>query len=245
VTAPASLKWLALALAVAAPGTARASMVLWYNGDLQTGGGGTVNEETTNGGSFNIFDNFNVTAPGGWTIDTVWSNDSMQITGITQASWSIRTGMSVGNPGTVIASGVGAATQTPTGRTNPSLGFAEYTIQVSGLNVPLAPGTYWLSVSPLVGADPTVTGGGVFRSYNSTTTGTNAVGTPPGDDADGLLYSPFLGYNYATFHDDYSMGVAGVAQVASIPEPSPMVLAVVAASVGVLACRRRGSRARS
>src|SRR4051794_16749528 len=103
-------------------------MVLWYNGDLQTGGGGAVNEETTNGGSFNIYDNFDVTAPGGWTIDTVWSSDSMQFTGVTQASWSIRTGMSVGNGGTVVASGVGAATQTPTGRSNPSRDFPEYTI---------------------------------------------------------------------------------------------------------------------
>lgn len=46
-------KWLVLTLAVAVPATARADVVLWYNGDLQTGGGGTVNEETTNGGSFN------------------------------------------------------------------------------------------------------------------------------------------------------------------------------------------------
>jgi hypothetical protein len=214
----------AVGLTLLVAGSAQADVVLWYNGDLQTGGGGTVNEETTNGGSFNTYDNFNVTGPGGWIVDRVWSNDSMQFTGVTQASWSIRTGMSVGNGGTVVASGIGTATQTPTGRTNPSLGFLEYTIQVSGLNVALAPGSYWLSVSPLVGADPAVSSGGVFRSYNSTTTGTNAVGTPPGNDTNGLLNSPFLSDNFVATNSEFSMGVAGALASPSVPEPASAVL---------------------
>jgi hypothetical protein len=151
--------------------------------------------------------------------------------------------MSVGNGGTVIASGTGAATQTATGRINTIFGFAEYTIQVAGLNVFLTPGTYWLSVSPSVGADPTVTSGGVFRSYNSSTTGTNAVGTPPRNDADGLFFSPFLGDNFVTFHLDYSMGVAGT-PIQAVPEPStPIPVGLASALLGLDYCRHRGRAA--
>jgi PEP-CTERM motif len=215
---------------------AAADFIFWYNGDLRTDGGGTVNEETTNLGSLNIFEDFRVTDPGGWTIGRVWSNNAMQVTGITQASWSIRSGMAVGNGGTVIAGGTSAATQTLTGRINPSLGFPEYTIEVTGLNVSLAPGTYWLSVSPLVGNDA----GGVLKSYVSATVGANAVGTPPGNNGNSLFFAPALGYNYAdAFGFDYSLGVAG-AVAAPVPEPSAIALSAVGmAGLAGFAWRRR------
>jgi hypothetical protein len=227
-----TLATFALVLAGVVP--ARADLVLWYNGDVRSGGDGTVNEETTNRGSLNIYENFTVTDPAGWTIDRVWSNDSMQVTGINQASWSIRSGMSTGNGGTVIAGGISAATQTSTGRVNPSPGFPEYSIQVSGLSVYLPAGTYWLSVSPLVGEDT----GGVFKSYVSVTLGANAVGTPPGNDANSFINSSFLGYNFApAFNKDYSLGVAGV--VGAVPEPTSIVLIGVGAAGTLIHHRRR------
>ena len=234
-------QWAVVLIVIVAAGPARADTILWYNGDLAANGGGTVNEQTTNGGSFNIYDDFNVAGAAGWNIDRVWSNNSMQFTGVTQAAWSIRSGMSVGNGGTVIASGTSSATQTPTGLSNPSLGFLDYTIQVTGLNVTLAPGVYWLSVSPLVGADPTVTSGGIFRSYNSRTDGTNAVGTPPGNDMNSFFNSSFLGYNYApAFGNDFSMGVAGT-QVAAVPEPASITAFGIGAAclVGYFLRRRK------
>jgi hypothetical protein len=225
---------LSVAFLAVAVGSVRADTILWYNGDLPSGGGGTVNEQTSNVGESVVYDDFTITDPSGWTIDRLWSNNSMQITGVNQASWTIRLGMSVGNGGTVVSSGIGLATQLPTGRSNPIVGFPEYSVQISGLNITLQPGTYWLSVAPLVGNDS----GGVLKSYLSRTSGANAIGTPPGNDGNSFFNSPWLGYNYATaFLSDYSMGVAGTV----IPEPSSGLL-VVGGGLALIALRR-GSRA--
>jgi hypothetical protein len=63
-----------------------------------------------------------------------------------QIEWSISTGISQGNPGTVIASGTAKSTLTPTGRS--WSGLNEYTA-LGLLNgdelVTLAPGHYWMA----------------------------------------------------------------------------------------------------
>src|SRR5262249_45561472 len=132
-----------------------------------------------------IYDDFNVPAPG-WHIDTVWSDDLMSTTATT-AHWEIRSGVSSGNGGLLIASGDNAATQTPTGRTG--FGYTEYMVEVTGLSIDLAPGTYWLSVTPV--------DSGRGRSFDSTTSGTNAVGTPPGNNDNSFFDSTFFGANFA------------------------------------------------
>jgi hypothetical protein len=63
-----------------------------------------------------------------------------------QATWEIRTGVSSGNGGTVVASGTSAATMSPTGRV--FLGFGEYTVGVKFSSVTLSEGTYWVNVTP-------------------------------------------------------------------------------------------------
>lgn len=211
---------------------AGADTTLWYNGDY-AGGSGTANEEASNVGSADIYDDFIVTAPGGWIVQRVWSNDDISFQGVTSAAWSIRSGITAGYGGTVIASGVSAASQTPTGRTA-WWGFPEYRIEVGGLNVTLSPGTYWLSVSPMVGSDPL--SNGYYRSYISQTGGANAVGTPAGNDGNSFNYNPGAGYYFApdTFNEDYSMGVAGVV----VPEPSTWAL-LMTGSVLVWANRKR------
>lgn len=213
---------------------AAADTVLWYNGDY-AGGSGTVNEQSTDEGPAYVYDDFTVTAAGGWTVQRIWSNDDMSLQGITSAVWSIRSGMPSGGGGTVIASGTSAATQTATGRTS-WWGFPEYTITVSGLNINLSPGTYWLSVSPLVGNDPL--SNGYYDSYVSQTSGLNAVGTPAGNDGNSFEYDPAAGINYSPdrFNEDYSMGVAGVAVA---PEPSCVALAALAAMTLYLWQRRK------
>jgi len=86
---------------------------------------------------------------------------------VTQASWEIRSGMSAGNGGSVIAVGLSQAIQTYVP------GIGAYRIEVDGLQVQLASGTYWVSVTPV---GPTYQ-----QSYVCQTTGQNAIGMPPGN----------------------------------------------------------------
>jgi len=227
---------MALAAAFAGFASARADTTLWYNGDYigvggAVSGGGAADEITSNQGYYRAYDDFST---GGltWDVTRVWCNTAMRVTGVTQASWEIRSGMAPGSGGTLVASGTGTATQTPTGR---SINLQpEYTISVGGLDLHLAPGTYWLDVAPLVGSDPGT--GGYLDSYASYTAGINAINLPPGNIANGLLdwtssYAPFMSVGFGI-----SMGVAGTV----VPEPSPAWL--VLAGTGIGACVRRYGR---
>jgi hypothetical protein len=202
--------------------SAPAETTLWYNGDDWAvggggSGGGAANEISSNRGYFKAYDEFNVTASG-WNVTRIWSNNDMRVTGVTQASWEIRTGMGPGVGGSILASGISPATQTATGRYNVG---PEYTISVSGLDLLLPSGTYWLNVTPFVGSDPGT--GGYLNSYTAFTSGANAVGTPAGNNANGLLdwtdsYAPFMAVGW-----DLSMGVAGTV----VPEPSTACLVLI------------------
>jgi hypothetical protein len=212
--------------------SAYADSTLWYNGDYigvggNVSGGGAADEISSNQGYYRAYDDFRISDPT-WHVTRIWCNTAMRITGVSQASWEIRSGMAPGYGGTILASGLGAATQTPTGRyvnLQP-----EYTISVGSLDLYLASGTYWLDVAPLVGSDPGT--GGSLDSYASFTTGAHAVGTPPGNNANGLLdwtqsYAPFYSVGF-----DISMGVAGTV----VPEPS--VAWLLLAGTGFWACVR-------
>ncbi|MBO0910505.1 MAG: hypothetical protein J2P13_01830 [Acidobacteria bacterium] len=98
---------------------------------------------------------FTVPPGKGWQVTGLFTNnqadfgilDQSPNTPVSAAFYSVNQDMGAGNPGTVIASGIAAATSTPTGRA--AFGLDEYTIQVSGLNFPLAPGKYWMAVVPI------------------------------------------------------------------------------------------------
>lgn len=178
---------------------APATSTLWYNGDL-------ANQALPNGINFTgfplarVFSDFQVTAPTGWNISAVFSNNLMTVTGITQASYEIRSGVSVGNGGTLVSSGTLAATQTPTGRS--FSGITEYQIRISGMTLFLPAGNYWLNVAPV--------GSGSGNSYNSSTTGTNAVGTPPGNNGNEFWHNPPGNYGAtAPQGNDFSNGIVG------------------------------------
>ena len=198
-----------------------ASAQLWYNGDFDAVSG-LANELNTAVTDSVVYEDFNVTDPMGWTINSVFSNNLTDVTGITQANWSIRSGVSAGNGGTLVASGTGAgATESSTGRSG--FGLNEATIEVSGLNVYLAPGTYWLSVTPI--------GFGSGRSFVSTTSGTNAIGTPAGNNANSFWTSSTFGSNFSDTAgvmgrpSDFSLGVRG--NVGSpVPEPGNIALII-------------------
>jgi hypothetical protein len=205
---------------------------LWYNGnfDYVNGLANAINMDSSISPSA-VYDDFIVpVASGGWYVNTVWSNNLMDVTGITSASWEIRSGVSAGNGGTLVASGLSTATQTATGRSSDP--YLEYKIQVSGLNVKLDPGTYWLSVSPV--------GSGTGLSYNSTTSGASAVGQPPGNDGNSFFDSTLFGYVFeptSTFFGsslDFSMGVGGTV----VPVPAAVWL-LGSGLVGLWGFRRR------
>lgn len=156
------------------------AVVGWYNGDWQSGIPGLDNWYMARDEFSRAYDDF-VVPEGGWTVVGVFSDNRMDFQGVTQASWVIRQGMSPYSGGKVVASGLSSATQTviPGNGPFPRDPLIGYRIQVNGLRVPLAPGTYWLSVAPL----------GEGKSYVSATRGRKAVGNPPGNN--GMAFFDF------------------------------------------------------
>lgn len=145
------------------------------------------------------------------------------------AYWEIRSGVSEGNGGTLIASGTGATSNQATGRS--AFGYAEYTNFVGNLNVNLDAGTYWMAVVP---QDPL----NASRSFESNTFGLNAVGTQNSD----LQYfnSALFGANFTNADNEgvfstFSSAVYGQ----NIPEPSSMIMLGSGLVVAAGALRRR------
>jgi len=224
-----SIAGLLVAAAVLQGQTARAGgSILWYNGDYD-GRDAQVNQK----GSPDqlVYDNFIVPTGFTFNITGVFSNDLMYYPGAaTTAYWEIRSGVSAGSGGTLSASGDGADTLTFTGRFEvviPGvLNVNEYTNLVSVSGVSLGAGTYWLAVAPDVSGQ---------NSYITTTSGANAVGSPPGNDGNSFVTSTSFGENFLPTSDpsvegpgiwDYSMGLTGtMTPVTAVPEPSTLTIA--------------------
>ena len=140
----------------------------WEPNDPNANGLANVNSATDGGDPY-----------GGATYQNFVASTAINITGLftnnvidyipTSGYWEIRKGLSEGNGGTLIASGTGGITNTPTGRSG--FGFDEYNNTVSGLNVTLNADTYWFAVVPTC----TTCDG---QSFNTNSLhGLNAVGT--------------------------------------------------------------------
>ncbi|MBA3608598.1 MAG: hypothetical protein H0W43_08865 [Chthoniobacterales bacterium] len=140
----------------------------------------------------------------GWDVTSVFSNNLADTT-IIGATYEIRQGVSAGNPGTLIASGMTVTpTVTPTGRAG--FGFTEFMVAIEGLSVHLDSGDYHLNVTP--------TGNLTGRSFDSSTSGANCVATPCGNNQNAFFDSNFFGAFFADTADfdqpyDFSMGVNG------------------------------------
>src|ERR1700693_4045353 len=214
------------AIAQAPPGS------LWFNGDFNDFNG-LSNERNTTITQAAVYDDFNVTAPLGWNVTAVFSDNLFSAMTVTAADWEIRTGVSEGNAGTLIASGTtNSPVVTPTGRSG--FGFTEFMVQVNGLNIFLSPGTYWLNVTPI--------GDGTGRSLNSTTSGANCVGTPCGNDQNAFFNSTFFGYFFTSTANvsqsyDYSNGVIGTV----VPEPATVALLICGVGALLIAARRHAA----
>jgi len=159
------------------------------------------------------YQNFIIKDPD-WDITGLFTNNLSQLTP-TAGYWEIRKGVSEGNGGTLIASGTGPVTNTPTGRSG--FGYTEYTNRVTfppGFDVPS--GQYWFAVVPVC----TTCGG---RAFNSNTMGANRVGTEIENQQ--FFNSSFFGANFTNANNEgafpsFSSGVV----VEIIPEPSSLIL---------------------
>jgi hypothetical protein len=185
---------------------ASAQTVGWFNGAFNPNLTTSVsNYESTAQANF-VFDDF-VVPSGGWHIVGVFSNNLDSVVyahSVSYAHWEIRTGVSNGTLGTVVAFGTNPASWIATGAID-GFGNAEYRLEVSGLNVDLPAGTHWLAVAPVKTQD-------AIPIYLSSTSGTGAIGNPPGNNGNSFLINPTLSYpenlsdRFAS-PTDYSLGV--------------------------------------
>ncbi|HEY6292902.1 MAG TPA: hypothetical protein VI455_15235 [Terriglobia bacterium] len=224
--APSPGKWIAPALV---PHTSTppsyCDPCLFYEGDLNPSAqnaNGFANERTVLVDYATTYAAFQVPAGEHWQVTGLITNNQTDDFGIldpNQALWSISTGLSAGNPGTVIASGVATPNVTPTGRS--FHGFSEYTLAVAIPKVDLDAGQYWLSVEPQCtnGSDWACVHPFFYAEFFlSNTDLTNAYG-PTAPKYKGFFSSDYFNYYYAplcTVSPDgceySSVGVIGTAK---------------------------------
>ena len=214
---------LAIACAVITPLSARAA-TLFYNGDynLNDAAKNQNNVPINVGGTYQlekalVYDDFIVPSGQTWKLTSVFSNNQIAYSAApATAVWEIRSGMSAGNGGTIVASGDTTATvTTETAADGNNYIDPEFQIAAAVPTVTLAAGTYWVAVAP--------DSAGYYgdQSYNETTSGANAVGTPPGNNGRSFLFDSLSGpgnENFVASNLDYSAGVVGT--ITFLPEPA-------------------------
>jgi hypothetical protein len=192
---------------------------LFYGGDLDLNdpnqnGLANENDAIVGGNPYGAATYQNFTLNSSSTATGLFTNNLSQLTP-TSGYWEIRSGVSEGNGGTLVASGTGNVTNTPTGRSD--FGYTEYRNEVDGLSVALNGGTqYWMSVVPVC----TSCAG---RSFNSNTDGLNSIGSQQSDNQ--YFNSPFFGTNFTNantqgVYSTFSSGVVGN----TVPEPSSLIM---------------------
>ncbi len=224
---------LSLLIALGCLGIGARADILFYGGDFNpsfwySDSLANENDAAVYGNPYGsaVYQNFVIAAGQTWNVTALFSNDIMTLSP-TSAYWEIRTGLSEGNGGSLLASGAGADSYHAKGA------YGEYTNTVNGLNLTLGAGTYWFSVVPEAP-------GQQGRSSNTNTFGQNSIGTQMSDEQ--YVNSSYFGYNFTnadnlSIFPRFSSGVVGTA----VPEPSSLAtlsLGLIAVA-GIL--RRRKS----
>jgi len=178
-----------------------------YTGDFN-GVNGLANERSTFVSQASIWDSLDVTALK--FVGGLWSSNLMSARTFT-ADYGVRTGVSANTPGTLVFGGTSSAACTSQYFTDAEgFGFIEFSVAVdlnceTGTTEFLVPGEYWVNVTPV--------GNGGGRSFQSTTSGANAVGSH--DTGDSYFDSTFFGYTFEPVETllgtptDFSVGLFG------------------------------------
>ena len=206
---------------------------IWYNGDFN-GSDGTVS----------VRHGFGLLDIDAYVYENVQLGSSQNVTGVfgtflysgtapLGAEFEIRSGVSGGNGGTLVASGsvTSGFSWVDLGTTfnSPSYGdLGVFRLEV-GAAVALAAGEYWVGIRPIGDTASDVV------ALLAATSGSNAVGSPAGNDGNAFLDSASLGFSFDPLADDFSVGLTDV------PEPSSLLLVAVGL-LGVAIGRRRGQR---
>ena len=236
---------IALVSATLPTSSARAG-VLWYNGDNNNIDASTNQSgvPVNVGGNYFfsttlVYNDFVVPVGQTWSITSVFSNNQIAfIADPTSATWEIRSGLSAGSGGSLVAHGDTAATVTALPPV-PGYNYSDPEFQVSTTisTVTLTAGTYWLAVAP--------DSKGYFgdQSYVETTSGANGVGIPNGNNTNSFINNTNPAgagpVNFAASNLGYSMGVSGTFTALAVPEPASWVLLAAGLSAPCLIRRHR------
>ncbi len=195
--------WLLCSALCLLTATAPAAEVLWYGGELDfesglCSGSGFVRDS-------NVYDDFEVvrrpielTALFGHF--GVFSGTFQ----VGEIQYEIRSSISAGNGGSILAQGVIGASQIDRGPWGQGY---YYQITTEPLSVFLPAGTYWMSIAPITKGEPT---------FALTTRGVNGVGIPIGN-GNAFWNAPWFGAHFVPAEEvmggdrnwDFSFGIIG------------------------------------
>jgi hypothetical protein len=196
------------------------AFAVWYGGDPNLNHGLAIDFDAY------TYDDFDVTA-NVETVDYLMANVFSDAT-ISAATWQIRQDINNGDGGTLVASGTNYVTQTPNGFD--AYGYTGYKLEMSGLNVNLAHGQYFIgwNVGDLDGFP---------RCFVATTSGINGEGSPIGDGNSWFNSPMFFGVDFEPAGDVLDIGPCDFSYGVNNGVPEPVTLVAIGLGLAIFARR--------